>query len=82
MQEMLMNPIVLLGQPGSGKSVLTRILAARLSAAGFLAVRVELRQAPAEADLQEQIEFAIAARRGKGFSGQSWLHRRITLRPR
>ena len=65
MQEMLMNPIVLLGQPGSGKSVLTRILAARLSAAGFLAVRVELRQAPAEADLQEQIEFAIRSATGE-----------------
>ena len=55
----LAAPLVLLGQPGSGKSVLTRILAARLSAAGFLPVRVELRQAAAEADLQGQLEFAI-----------------------
>ena len=52
-------PLVLLGQPGSGKSVLTRILAARFSTVGFLPVRVELRQAAAEADLQDQIEFAI-----------------------
>ena len=58
-------PMILLGQPGSGKSVLTRILAARLSAAGFLAVRVELRQAPAEADLQEQIEFAVRGATGE-----------------
>ena len=55
----LTAPLVLLGQPGSGKSVLTRILAARFSTAGFLPVRVELRQAAAEADLQDQIEFAI-----------------------
>lgn len=52
-------PLILLGHPGSGKSVLTRILAARLPATDFLPVRVELRQVPAEADLQEQIEFAV-----------------------
>jgi hypothetical protein len=52
-------PLILLGQPGSGKSVLTRILAARLPSADFLPVRVELRQVPAEADLQDQIEFAV-----------------------
>jgi hypothetical protein len=52
-------PLLLLGQPGSGKSVLTRILAARLPATDFLPIRVELRQVPAEADLQDQIEFAV-----------------------
>ena len=61
----LAAPLVLLGQPGSGKSVLTRILAARFSTAGFLAVRVELRQAAAEADLQDQIEFAIRSATGE-----------------
>ncbi|MGD0608906.1 MAG: AAA family ATPase [Streptosporangiaceae bacterium] len=55
----LSAPVILLGQPGSGKSVLTRIMAARFSGAGFLTVRVELRQAPATADLQDRIEFAI-----------------------
>jgi hypothetical protein len=55
----LTAPLVLLGQPGSGKSVLTRILAARFSTEGFLPVLVELRQAAAEADLQNQLEFAI-----------------------
>jgi hypothetical protein len=52
-------PLLLLGQPGSGKSVLTRMLAARLPTTDFLSIRVELRQVPAEADLQDQIEFAI-----------------------
>jgi len=55
----LQAPLLLLGQPGSGKSVLTRILAARLPAADFLSIRVELRQVPAEVDLQDQIEFAV-----------------------
>ncbi|ASW56121.1 NACHT domain-containing NTPase [Plantactinospora sp. KBS50] len=52
-------PLLVLGQPGSGKSVLTKILAARLPAADFLAVRVVLRDVPAAADLQEQLEHAI-----------------------
>ena len=55
----LRAPLLLLGQPGSGKSVLTRMLAARLPTTDFLSIRVELRQVPAEADLQDQIEFAI-----------------------
>jgi hypothetical protein len=55
----LQAPLLLLGQPGSGKSVLTRMLAARLPTTDFLPIRVELRQVPAEADLQDQIEFAI-----------------------
>ncbi len=61
----LASPIILLGQPGSGKSVLARILAARLSEQGHLAVRVDLRQVPADADLQDQIEFAIRAVTGE-----------------
>jgi hypothetical protein len=61
-------PLMLLGQPGSGKSILTRILAARLPATDFLPVRVELRQVPAEADLQDQIEFAVRMATGERMS--------------
>jgi hypothetical protein len=52
-------PLVVLGQPGSGKSVLTRVLAARLPASEFLVVRVVLREIPADMDLQDQVEQAI-----------------------
>jgi hypothetical protein len=52
-------PMLLLGQPGAGKSSLTRILAARLPAADFLVVRVALREVPAEADIQDQVEQAL-----------------------
>ncbi|MBL7256962.1 NACHT domain-containing protein [Paractinoplanes lichenicola] len=52
-------PLVVLGQPGSGKSMLTRVLAAALPPAEFLAVRVELRSVAADAPIQDQIEAAV-----------------------
>jgi hypothetical protein len=52
-------PLLVLGHPGSGKSVLTRVLAARLPASDFLVVRVILREVPADMDLQDQVEQAI-----------------------
>ncbi|MEU4779938.1 hypothetical protein [Micromonospora sp. NPDC023633] len=52
-------PLLVLGQPGSGKSVLTRVVAAHLPAADFLVVRVVLRDVHAAGDLQDQIEQAI-----------------------
>jgi hypothetical protein len=58
-------PLLVLGQPGSGKSVLTRILAARLPAGDFLTIRVVLRDVPAEADLQSQIEYGVRAATGE-----------------
>ncbi|MBM2616516.1 hypothetical protein JIG36_13210 [Actinoplanes sp. LDG1-06] len=52
-------PMLLLGQPGAGKSVLTKVLAARLPAADFLPIRVVLREVDATKDLQGQIEDAV-----------------------
>jgi hypothetical protein len=52
-------PILVLGQPGSGKSVLTKAIAARLPQEEFFVVRVSLREVAAEADIQVQIEQAI-----------------------
>ncbi|ONI83714.1 hypothetical protein ALI22I_35230 [Saccharothrix sp. ALI-22-I] len=52
-------PLVVLGQPGAGKSLLTKMLAAQLPAEDFLPIRVVLRDAPADATLEEQIEGAI-----------------------
>jgi energy-coupling factor transporter ATP-binding protein EcfA2 len=52
-------PLLLLGQPGSGKSLLTRMLAATLPPEDFVVVRVPLRDVPADATLQVQIEQAI-----------------------
>ena len=58
-------PLLVLGQPGAGKSVLTQVLAARLPPSEFLALRVVLREVPADADLQAQIEHAIRAATGE-----------------
>jgi hypothetical protein len=58
-------PLLVLGQPGSGKSLLTQVLAAQLPPGGFLAVRVILREVPADADVQAQIEYAIRAATGE-----------------
>ncbi|MBB4931429.1 hypothetical protein F4561_002249 [Lipingzhangella halophila] len=53
-------PIVILGHPGAGKSKLTEMLAARLPADDFLAVRVELRGVSADAPIRKQIEEAVS----------------------
>ncbi|MFG2577321.1 NACHT domain-containing protein [Streptomyces sp. NPDC048481] len=58
-------PLLILGQPGAGKSALTRVLAARLPSVGYLPVRVPLRDVRVEDELQDQIEQAIRASTGE-----------------
>jgi hypothetical protein len=53
------NPLVILGHPGAGKSLLTEVQAARLPSPGFVSVRVPLRDVPADGEIHEQIEYAI-----------------------
>lgn len=55
------RPIVVLGHPGAGKSVLTEMLAARLSTADFFALRVELRAVSPNAPIHKQIEESVGA---------------------
>ncbi|MEV5707605.1 hypothetical protein [Actinoallomurus sp. NPDC052274] len=61
-------PLVVLGEPGSGKSKLTEVLASRLPEEDFLPIRVELRQVAAESMVQEQIEQAIHRQSGERVS--------------
>jgi hypothetical protein len=62
-------PLVVLGEPGSGKSKLVEVIAARLPEQDFLPVLVQLRDVAAESMVQEQIEQAIM--QGPGRHG-SW----------
>jgi NACHT N-terminal Helical domain 7 len=62
------RPLLILGQPGAGKSVLTKIVAGKLPEQDFLVVRVVLRQVPADVDLQTQIEDAVRAATGEQLS--------------
>ncbi|MEV4177393.1 hypothetical protein [Nonomuraea sp. NPDC049709] len=61
-------PLLVLGEPGSGKTKLTEVLAARLARSEFLPIRVELRQVRARASLTEQVEQAVAAVLGEEVS--------------
>lgn len=64
-------PLLILGHPGSGKSLLTTILSARLMSKQFTAIRVPLREVNADADIQTQIEEYI--KRISGVSFDSWI---------
>ncbi|GAA0254400.1 hypothetical protein [Cryptosporangium japonicum] len=52
-------PLLLLGLPGAGKSMLTRVLAARLPVSGWTAVHVPLRRVRADASIAAQIQEAL-----------------------
>jgi hypothetical protein len=52
----IQTPLLVLGHPGSGKSLLTQMLAARLATPAFNGVRIELRDIDVERELQTLIE--------------------------
>ncbi|MEU7064691.1 hypothetical protein [Streptomyces sp. NPDC046161] len=53
------TPLLVLGHPGSGKSLLMKLIAARLPQSEFSCLHVELRHVPAELDVQAQLEWAL-----------------------
>jgi len=53
------SPLIVLGHPGSGKSLLTRIIAARLISQECTPIRVELRSIDADNEIAAQIEEQI-----------------------
>ncbi|MEU6315294.1 NACHT domain-containing protein [Streptomyces sp. NPDC047014] len=59
------HPLLILGHPGSGKSLLTKLIAARLPASEFFCHRVELRHLPADLHIQQQLEEALLRSTGR-----------------
>lgn len=59
------RPLLVLGNPGAGKSLLMDVLAARLPADRFTVVSVQLRKVRAEDGLRDQIETALRPILGK-----------------
>ncbi|GAA3042924.1 NACHT domain-containing protein [Actinokineospora globicatena] len=55
------RPLLLLGHPGAGKSLLTKVLAASLPASNYTVVRVPLRHVDANAQVDTQIQTALDA---------------------
>lgn len=55
------SPLVILGHPGAGKTLLAEVLAARLPSNLFTPILVRLRRVDADADLHQQIESAVEA---------------------
>ncbi|MGX7828764.1 NACHT domain-containing protein [Actinokineospora sp. 24-640] len=53
------GPLLLLGHPGAGKSLLMKVLAASLPAADYTVVRVPLRHVDASASIAAQVEQAL-----------------------
>ncbi|MFD8050170.1 NACHT domain-containing protein [Streptomyces chartreusis] len=58
-------PLLILGHPGSGKSLLTKLITARLPETEFSCHRLELRHLPADLDIQEQLEEALRRSTGR-----------------
>lgn len=59
------TPLLILGHPGSGKSLLTELISARLAYPSYTTVRVKLRDIDADAELQGQIEEQIRTETGR-----------------
>jgi hypothetical protein len=59
------TPLLILGHPGSGKSLLTQVIAAHLAYPRYTTVRVELRDVNPDADIQAQIEGQIRKDTGR-----------------
>nr|WP_229072731.1 hypothetical protein [Actinoplanes sp. DH11] len=53
------NPLVILGHPGAGKSLLTEVLAARVPTESFTTIRVPLRRVDPELPIHEQVVAAV-----------------------
>jgi hypothetical protein len=66
------TPLLILGHPGSGKSLLTKVLSAKLMSNAYTPIRVPLREVNADLPIEEQAETIIKRTTGNKLS--SWAH--------
>lgn len=65
------TPLIILGHPGSGKSLLTKMLAARVMSKHYTAIRVPLREVNADSEIISQIEESL--RQTTDFASNTWI---------
>ncbi|HEX6686963.1 MAG TPA: AAA family ATPase, partial [Candidatus Limnocylindrales bacterium] len=53
------HPLIILGHPGAGKTLMAEVLAARLPAESYTPILVRLRRVDADAELHRQLETAL-----------------------
>jgi hypothetical protein len=75
------TPLVVLGHPGSGKSLLTKILCARLMSESYTPIRVPLREVDADSPIESQIEEEIHHITGNRISSWANFSGQFSQRP-
>lgn len=72
-------PLLLLGDPGAGKSLLTKVFAARLPASAYIVVRVPLRRVGANAPIMDQVQEALDIATHRRVDWGAWLSTVVAL---
>jgi hypothetical protein len=75
------TPLLILGYPGSGKSLLTKVLCAKLISDAYTPIRVPLREVNAESPIESQIEDQIYRVTGSRISSWSNFSSQFYQRP-
>lgn len=65
-------PLIILGQPGSGKSLLTKVLSAQLMSNSYTVIRIPLREVNAEAGIDVLVEDQIKKVTNRSLSMQGY----------
>ena len=65
-------PLVILGQPGSGKSLLTKVLSAQLMSESYTVIRIPLREVNAEDGIDVLVEDQIKKMTNRSLSTQGY----------
>ncbi|MHB9131019.1 MAG: NACHT domain-containing protein [Armatimonadota bacterium] len=75
------TPLLILGHPGSGKSLLTKVLCGRLCTDAFTPIRVPLRDVNASDTLDDQILGEIRRRTGTHVGSWAGFSRQFAMQP-